>query len=207
MWPTCVDLSCAVEMCSFEPQGNAPQVDVDTGGANTKAEFCDRDKTRSVIDKYERFRKAVASMGLERAWDMAPLLRVSGCAICLLGYLCKSSHHPLSSSALLLGRLLPSRRIFFNRTCCSLHLKCHALDAKLWMTGVGKPHCLQLKKNACVLQCAGSQIQSDPVRPRSADGSVLTSPPRLKSDIRTACRDMSWWPSFICPRDQKSVDK
>lgn len=101
MWPTCVDLSCAVEMCSGEPQGlptppsgadaanaprdeeqqglagNSPKVDVYNGGGNIEAEVWDTGKERSVIDKYARFRQAVARMGLERAWDMAPLLRVS----------------------------------------------------------------------------------------------------------------------------------
>lgn len=101
MWPTCVDLSCAVDMysCQHEPPpppppgadttgatltgsvGNEPQADGASGGANKDADLRDGVAERSVIDKYARLRKAVARMGLERAWDMAPLLRVSEISI------------------------------------------------------------------------------------------------------------------------------
>lgn len=108
LWPTCVDLCCAVDMSNIEQPKPAPSsttppptgtdaagatrhqeqaefdggalagsADVDDGGANTDAEFWEGGKERSVMDKYGAFRKAVASMGLERAWDMAPLARVS----------------------------------------------------------------------------------------------------------------------------------
>lgn len=60
--------------------GKGPQADGD-GGANIDAEFREGGKEQSVIDKYTGFRKAVASMGLERAWDMAPLVRVSEVSI------------------------------------------------------------------------------------------------------------------------------
>lgn len=108
LWPTCVDLCCAVDMCNIEQPKAAPlsttppptgtdaagatrnqeqvalnggalagSADGDNGGANIGAEFWEGGKERSVMDKYSRFRKAVASMGLERAWEMAPLARVS----------------------------------------------------------------------------------------------------------------------------------
>lgn len=92
IWPTCVDLSCAVEMCELPPapQGadatgatvagtveDEPQAGGDDGDANKDAELQGGGAERAVVDKYSRLREAVAGMGLERAWDMTPLLRVS----------------------------------------------------------------------------------------------------------------------------------
>eukprot|EP00903_Cladosiphon_okamuranus_P016856 g15544.t1 len=93
-WPTCVDLSCAVEICGCEhglpppplgadatgaaiagSLGNEPQAGEDNSGGTKDAELRDGDVERAVIDKYARLREAVARMGLERAWEMAPLLR------------------------------------------------------------------------------------------------------------------------------------
>lgn len=100
MWPTCVDLSCAVDMCGCQhglpasPQGadamgatlpglvgNALQADGDTSGSNKDAELRDGGAERSVMEKYARLRETVARMGLERAWEMTPLLRVSEVAV------------------------------------------------------------------------------------------------------------------------------
>lgn len=61
--------------------GNDQQANGDCGGATNNAELQHGNKERSVIDKYDMLRKAVARMGLERAWDMAPLLRVSEVAM------------------------------------------------------------------------------------------------------------------------------
>lgn len=92
IWPTCVDLGCAVEMCGLLPPpqgadatgaagtgsvGSEPQAGDDSGGANKDPELRDGGAERVVIDKYLRLREAVARMGLERAWEMTPLLRVS----------------------------------------------------------------------------------------------------------------------------------
>eukprot|EP00752_Nemacystus_decipiens_P004071 g3726.t1 len=90
-WPTCVDLSCAVEMCGLPPppQGadatgatavaesgrNTPQACGDSSGANKGEDLRDGSADQAVIEKYSRLRKAVARMGLERAWDITPLLR------------------------------------------------------------------------------------------------------------------------------------
>ena len=56
--------------------GNEPQADGDNGGANKDTQQ-DGGAERVVIDKYSKLREAVAQMGLEKAWDMTPLLRVS----------------------------------------------------------------------------------------------------------------------------------
>ncbi|CBN74516.1 conserved unknown protein [Ectocarpus siliculosus] len=114
LWPTCVDLCCAVEMC--EPQQQAPPspspppppttTKTTTGtifacpadhleqtveaaavtssagsgpppaaGGEEDEPFREGGKERAVIYKYAGLRKAVAGMGLERAWDMVPLAR------------------------------------------------------------------------------------------------------------------------------------
>ncbi|CAM9318063.1 unnamed protein product [Ectocarpus sp. 12 AP-2014] len=115
LWPTCLDLCCAVEMC--EPQQQAPpspspppppptKTTTTTGttsacpadhleqtveaaavtssagsgppaaaGGEGGGPFREGGKERAVIYKYAGLRKAVASMGLERAWDMVPLAR------------------------------------------------------------------------------------------------------------------------------------
>lgn len=100
MWPTCLDLSCAVEMhgcqhgLSSPPPGADAMGDTITGSdgkeiqadglrgdANKDVEQRNGAAERSVINKYARLREAVARMGLERAWEMTPLLRVSEVAI------------------------------------------------------------------------------------------------------------------------------
>ncbi|CAB1113427.1 unnamed protein product [Ectocarpus sp. CCAP 1310/34] len=114
LWPTCLDLCCAVEMC--EPRQQAPpspsppptttMTTTTTGtipacpaahreqtveatavtssvgsgpppaaGGEEDEPFREGGKERAVIYKYAGLRKAAASMGLERAWDMAPLAR------------------------------------------------------------------------------------------------------------------------------------
>ncbi|CAN0024767.1 unnamed protein product, partial [Hapterophycus canaliculatus] len=117
LWPTCVDLCCAMEMCDLEEEergqehgspprlppslaravttsatghrnqaavgGVAPSTPAGIGGpvagsngdANRHENFREGGRARSIIEKYMGLRKAVARMGLERAWEMAPLLR------------------------------------------------------------------------------------------------------------------------------------
>lgn len=56
--------------------GDESQAD-DSGDADKDAGMWDGGGERAVIEKYASLRKTVARMGLERAWDMTPLLRVS----------------------------------------------------------------------------------------------------------------------------------
>ncbi|CAM9641777.1 unnamed protein product [Ectocarpus fasciculatus] len=125
LWPTCVDLCCAVEMCELQQQappsptpptppppatttttaattttgatsacpGDHLEQAVDVAAATSSSSagsgpppgegkrgeedepFREGGKERAVIDKYAGLREAVASMDLERAWDMVPLAR------------------------------------------------------------------------------------------------------------------------------------
>lgn len=111
LWPTCVTLCCAVEMCEARADGPAqtgvdgtvaappPQAtgsvaaansstastgkrtrgDEDNGSAEqgVESEQGGNGSERAVIEKYIGFGKAVSTMGLGRAWDIAPLIRVS----------------------------------------------------------------------------------------------------------------------------------
>lgn len=71
------DATHCQEQAAFGGGSLTSSADGDNGGANTDVKFQEGGKERSVMDKYMGFRKAVATMGLERAWDMAPLVRVS----------------------------------------------------------------------------------------------------------------------------------
>lgn len=58
----------------YEDRSSAEQgVESDQGGNGSES---------AIIEKYVGFEKAVAAMGLERAWDMAPLVRVSQLPFC-----------------------------------------------------------------------------------------------------------------------------
>lgn len=65
------------EQATLDDGALTSSADGDIGVANVDAEWLEGGKERPVMAKYARFREAVASMGLERAWDMAPLIRVS----------------------------------------------------------------------------------------------------------------------------------
>ena len=117
LWPTCVTLCCAVEMCDAREGGAAPtrptSKDGSVGAAAPPAQAAgsvaiasaasagkrarknkDEDEGNAeqgvgseqggengsesaIIEKYIGFEKAVATMGLGRAWEIAPLVRVS----------------------------------------------------------------------------------------------------------------------------------
>lgn len=73
--------------------GNEPQAGDYNSGATKGAELRGGGVERAVFGKYARLREAVARMGLERAWDMTPLLRVSevatrlGCLMRVYAYM------------------------------------------------------------------------------------------------------------------------
>lgn len=104
-----MDLCCAVEICESQEQrprrkgadagvavcqeraeGNR-KVGTASGDKRSRVDGYSEDpkldsemvdfghEEEAVIEKYAGFAKAVATMGLGRAWEMAPLLRVSGC--------------------------------------------------------------------------------------------------------------------------------
>ena len=113
LWPTCVTLCCAVEMCEAQDDGPvqtsvhgnvaAPREQATGSGAaastgtstastgkrargaqgkgsaeqGVESEQGGNRSESTIIEKYIGFETAVATMGLGRAWDMAPLIRVS----------------------------------------------------------------------------------------------------------------------------------
>lgn len=96
LWPTCVDLCCAIEMYEGEDHTQLPPErcvhnrmenneravshDVDLhASVEKRAELDDVafKNERLVTKKYACLFNNVAGMGLERAWEMTPLVRVS----------------------------------------------------------------------------------------------------------------------------------
>ncbi|CAN0438056.1 unnamed protein product [Ascophyllum nodosum] len=90
LWPTCVDLCCAVEICELGhhalPPGSAGYHSTDEGQSGgrkpdtsafvgTRAGLDGPKDEGAVIEKYAGFVDAVTRMGLGRAWEMTPLLR------------------------------------------------------------------------------------------------------------------------------------
>lgn len=104
LWPTCVDLCCAVEMSASRNehgrQGHSGAVAApcperaedddsskawsgekrtreESDGAEGMTDRGEGGEDSVIINKYVGFAKAVRSMGLGRAWSIAPLVRVS----------------------------------------------------------------------------------------------------------------------------------
>ena len=61
--------------------GKRTREDEGKGSAEQGVESEQGGNEPAIIEKYIRFEKAVATMGLGRAWDMAPLVRVSELAV------------------------------------------------------------------------------------------------------------------------------
>lgn len=99
LWPTCVDLCCAVEMCesqkeephhAAEIEANELEVVSDVnegeappGGKRARVEgdeigdVGDEDLEDRIMAKYASFAEAVRCMGLGAAWRIPPLVGVS----------------------------------------------------------------------------------------------------------------------------------
>lgn len=101
LWPTCLDLCCAVEMCESRDKereqaetavGETAPVADSTDGTDAHARrggkrardeteeiahVCEESGDEEVIAKYARLRDAVRIMGLEMAWRIPPLVGVS----------------------------------------------------------------------------------------------------------------------------------